>query len=139
MIRIARRWVLTAKSIENRMAAADRLSAIPSCSRSATCRPPTRAWPTPSWSRATAGTDPWDPGLAERAQRDEKVLLLGTGLTMVDVALTLSEHDAPGSILTVSRQGLLPQKHRRNLAPPNRWFELPPSEVNLSELISDRI
>ena len=28
MIRIARRWVLTAKSIENRMAAADRLSAI---------------------------------------------------------------------------------------------------------------
>ena len=80
--------------------------------------------------------DPWDPGLAERAQRDEKVLLLGTGLTMVDVALTLSKHDAPASILTVSRQGLLPQKHRRNLAPPNRWFELPPSEVNLSELIS---
>ncbi|MDP9187797.1 MAG: FAD/NAD(P)-binding protein [Actinomycetota bacterium] len=80
--------------------------------------------------------DPWDPQLAERARGDEKVLLLGTGLTMVDVALTLNKQPTPASILTVSRQGLLPQKHRRNLAPPNRWFELPPSEVNLSELIS---
>ena len=80
--------------------------------------------------------DPWDPGLPERARGDRTVLLLGTGLTMVDVALTLSKQDKPESIVTVSRQGLLPQKHRRNLAPPNRWFELPPSEVNLSELIS---
>ena len=40
--------------------------------------------------------DPWDPGLAERAQRDEKVLLLGTGLTMVDVALTLEQAGGAG-------------------------------------------
>jgi uncharacterized NAD(P)/FAD-binding protein YdhS len=79
--------------------------------------------------------DPWDPGLAERAAGDERVLLLGTGLTMVDVALSLSAQENPGAILTVSRQGLLPRKHVRNLAPPNRWFELPASEVNLSELV----
>ena len=79
--------------------------------------------------------DPWDPGLAERAAGDEKVLLLGTGLTMVDVALSLSVQERPGAILTVSRKGLLPRKHRRNLAPPNRWFELPATEVNLSELV----
>ena len=80
--------------------------------------------------------DPWDPALPERVRGERSVLLLGTGLTMVDVALTLGRQPEPESILTVSRQGLLPQKHRRNLAPPNRWFELPPSEVNLSELIS---
>lgn len=80
--------------------------------------------------------DPWDPELAERAAGDDKVLLLGTGLTMVDVALTLGARERPGSILTVSRRGLLPRKHRRNLAPPNRWFELPATEVNLAELVS---
>jgi uncharacterized NAD(P)/FAD-binding protein YdhS len=38
--------------------------------------------------------------------------------------------------MAVSRNGLLPQKHRRGLAPPNRWFELPPTEMRLAELVS---
>ena len=80
--------------------------------------------------------DPWDPGLPSRAAGDDKVLLVGTGLTMVDVALALGEGERPGTILAVSRNGLLPQKHRRGLAPPNRWFELPPTEVRLAELVN---
>ncbi|MDP9227863.1 MAG: hypothetical protein M3M99_02280, partial [Actinomycetota bacterium] len=80
--------------------------------------------------------DPWDPGLAGRAAADESVLLIGTGLTMVDVALTLGEQSSPASIVTVSRKGLLPRAHRRNLAPPNRWFELPATEVNLAEMVA---
>jgi uncharacterized NAD(P)/FAD-binding protein YdhS len=80
--------------------------------------------------------DPWDAGLPERAAADEKVLLVGTGLTMVDVALALGERKAPGTILAVSRNGLLPQRHRRGLAPPNRWFELPPTELRLAELVA---
>jgi uncharacterized NAD(P)/FAD-binding protein YdhS len=80
--------------------------------------------------------DPWDPGLPARAAGDDKVLLVGTGLTMVDVALALGEGERPGTILAVSRNGLLPQKHRRGLAPPNRWFELPPTEVRLAELVN---
>jgi uncharacterized NAD(P)/FAD-binding protein YdhS len=80
--------------------------------------------------------DPWEGGLPARTARDDKVLLVGTGLTMVDVALALGEQDRPGTILAVSRNGLLPQKHRRGLAPPNRWFELPPSDLRLAELVT---
>lgn len=80
--------------------------------------------------------DPWDPGLPGRAAADEKVLLVGTGLTMVDVALALGEGEGPGTILAISRNGLLPTRHRRGLAPPNRWFELPPSELRLAELVT---
>ena len=80
--------------------------------------------------------DPWDSGLPARAASDEKVLLVGTGLTMVDVALALGEGERPGTILAISRNGLLPQRHRRGLAPPNRWFELPPTELRLAELVA---
>ncbi len=79
--------------------------------------------------------DPWDPGLPARAASDDKVLLVGTGLTMVDVALALGEGERPGTILAISRTGLLPARHRRGLAPPDRWFELPPSELKLAELV----
>jgi uncharacterized NAD(P)/FAD-binding protein YdhS len=79
--------------------------------------------------------DPWDPDLPARAAADEKVLLVGTGLTMVDVALALGEGERPGTILAISRNGLLPTRHRRGLAPPNRWFELPPTELRLAELV----
>jgi uncharacterized NAD(P)/FAD-binding protein YdhS len=78
--------------------------------------------------------DPWDAGLPGRAANDETVLLIGTGLTMVDVALALGEGERPEKILAVSRNGLLPTRHRRGLAPPNRWFELPPTEVKLAEM-----
>ena len=78
--------------------------------------------------------DPWDAGLPGRAANDDTVLLIGTGLTMVDVALALAEGERPEKILAVSRNGLLPTRHRRGLAPPNRWFELPPTEVKLAEM-----
>jgi uncharacterized NAD(P)/FAD-binding protein YdhS len=78
--------------------------------------------------------NPWDAGLPARAASDETVLLIGTGLTMVDVALALGEGERPEKILAVSRNGLLPTRHRRGLAPPNRWFELPPSEMKLAEM-----
>ena len=78
--------------------------------------------------------NPWDVGLPARAATDDTVLLIGTGLTMVDVALALGEQESPKEILAVSRNGLLPAGHRRGLAPPNRWFELPPSEVKLAEM-----
>ena len=52
--------------------------------------------------------DPWRGGLAALPAEGE-ILLVGSGLTMVDVALTL-EH--PGrQLVAVSRHGLLPQMH----------------------------
>ncbi|HSE71118.1 MAG TPA: FAD/NAD(P)-binding protein [Nocardioidaceae bacterium] len=55
--------------------------------------------------------DPWAPGALDRIGVDDRVLLLGTGLTMVDVALTLAGSRAGVRLTAVSRHGLLPQRH----------------------------
>ena len=52
--------------------------------------------------------DPWAPGALETLG-DGPVLLVGTGLTMVDVALTL--HRPGRRLRAVSRRGLLPRIH----------------------------
>ncbi|GHJ50198.1 hydroxyacylglutathione hydrolase [Catellatospora sp. TT07R-123] len=56
--------------------------------------------------------DPWRPG-ALAALPEGPVLLIGTGLTAVDVALTLSRTGRHHALTAVSRHGLLPQPHRR--------------------------
>ena len=60
------------------------------------------------------------PGRADalETERDEPVLLLGTGLTMCDVALALRDADQRGAIVAISRRGLLPQPHRVSPKPP---------------------
>lgn len=44
---------------------------------------------------------------------DARVLILGTGLSMVDAWLTLEHRGHRGEIVAVSRRGLLPSPHRR--------------------------
>lgn len=54
--------------------------------------------------------DPWVPGVLDGLPATGTVLLAGTGLTAVDVALSLAR--APGRrVLAVSRHGLLPARH----------------------------
>lgn len=55
--------------------------------------------------------DPWSSGLAAGLRADDQVLLLGTGLTMVDVALLLEAEGFQGRILAMSRRGLAPRVH----------------------------
>lgn len=55
--------------------------------------------------------DPWAPGALEIPQPDGDVLVLGTGLTAVDVVLGLRHRGHEGRVLAVSRHGLLPQVH----------------------------
>ncbi|MGH3378492.1 MAG: FAD/NAD(P)-binding protein, partial [Actinoallomurus sp.] len=81
--------------------------------------------PPAPWPQVAAGrrlvTDPWAPGaLAGLAggAGGASVLVVGTGLTMVDLAVTLSRAD-PGTVTyAVSRHGLLPRTHRCPPAPP---------------------
>ena len=61
--------------------------------------------------------DPWS-GDALELDRDEDVLLIGTGLTMCDIALALRDRDHEGRIYAISRRGLLPQPHRVSAKPP---------------------
>lgn len=67
--------------------------------------------------------DPWDPAIAAGLADDATVLLVGTGLTMVDVALSLSAQGFGGRIVALSRRGLVPHRH----AP------VPPNPMPLSE------
>lgn len=81
--------------------------------------------------------DPWDDGLAERAAGDDLVLLLGTGLTMVDVALTLGKETFAPRLLAISRKGLIPQQHRRGATGPPRRFQLARERVRLDEIAAE--
>ncbi len=56
--------------------------------------------------------DPWADDAFEGLARDAPVVLLGTGLTMVDVALKLAGDGHVGAMHAVSRRGLLPLVHR---------------------------
>lgn len=55
---------------------------------------------------------PWTEGALGRVQPHHPVLLIGTGLTMVDTVLSLAERHHEGRIHALSRHGLLPHVHR---------------------------
>jgi uncharacterized NAD(P)/FAD-binding protein YdhS len=55
--------------------------------------------------------DPWARDAFTDVDRDEPLLLIGAGLTMVDVALRLAAEGHRGPMLAVSRRGLLPRRH----------------------------
>jgi uncharacterized NAD(P)/FAD-binding protein YdhS len=55
--------------------------------------------------------DPWAPGAAIGLAPDAPVLLIGSGLTSIDVAVALRHEGHRGPIYTLSRNGRLPQAH----------------------------
>jgi uncharacterized NAD(P)/FAD-binding protein YdhS len=67
--------------------------------------------------------DPWAGGALEGIAPDDAVLILGTGLTMVDVALSLVSRGHRAPLLALSRHGLLPLSHEARPSPP---VEAPP-------------
>ena len=56
--------------------------------------------------------DPWAAGAFDAVDAAEPLLLIGAGLTMVDVALRLTQDGHRGPILAVSRRGLRPKRHQ---------------------------
>ncbi len=62
--------------------------------------------------------DPWSGRVPLGLSDDDVVLVLGTGLTMVDVALMLDASGFGGRIIALSRRGLLPRRHE---APGEDW------------------
>jgi uncharacterized NAD(P)/FAD-binding protein YdhS len=62
--------------------------------------------------------DPWAGDFAAGLQDDDTVLLVGTGLTAVDVALILDSSGFGGRVLALSRRGMVPRNHLEPVAPP---------------------
>lgn len=91
------------------------------------------AWPTPiggvgrRWIR-----DPWVPGALSGLRPGDPVLLVGTGLTAVDVALSLRA--AGHRVVATSRHGLLPQAHTDH--PPVTIRCTPPDRPNARSLVA---
>jgi uncharacterized NAD(P)/FAD-binding protein YdhS len=55
--------------------------------------------------------EPWSADVAAGLTADDLILVIGTGLTMVDIALLLDAQDFRGKILALSRRGLSPRAH----------------------------
>jgi uncharacterized NAD(P)/FAD-binding protein YdhS len=64
----------------------------------------------------------WADAWMERAQPDDTIFMLGSGLTMIDQVLSLAERGHAGRIHVVSRHGLVPLPHRTPRSAP-----LPPA------------
>lgn len=72
------------------------------------------AAPFPGTEALPAGVavqDAWDGGWMEGLTEQDEVLLIGTGLTAVDVALSLGTAGFRGQIMALSRRGLRPRSH----------------------------
>ena len=67
---------------------------------------------------------PWSAGALEGLSPDAPILILGSGLTMVDMALSLERRGQRGPIVVLSRRGLLSTAHR----------PAPPRSLNASEI-----
>ena len=82
--------------------------------------------------------DPWYGGFTEGLGPDDELLLIGTGLTAVDAALTLDATGFRGRILALSRRGLVPRPHLRRepVADPLRKF--PQRAVDLLRTVRRR-
>jgi len=82
--------------------------------------------------------DPWIPGALDGVADGRPVVVLGTGLTMLDVAISLAGAHPRTVVHAVSRHALVPREHRaqsgRAVAPP--VLQVPdPSPVDLPGLI----
>lgn len=61
--------------------------------------------------------NPWETGALARIASDDDVLIVGTGLTMADVAATLMARGHKGKIVALSRHGLLAQSASLDATP----------------------
>jgi uncharacterized NAD(P)/FAD-binding protein YdhS len=74
-------------------------------------------------------SNPWKGNALGDVSHDKSVLLVGSGLTSVDVAITLRGRGFRGTIHILSRRGLLPQTHKPTALWPPFWDDQSPRTV----------
>jgi uncharacterized NAD(P)/FAD-binding protein YdhS len=70
------------------------------------------ALPGVAWDAQGMVADPWNAPLLATLPDDAPLLILGSGLTAIDVLTRLNDRGHQGHITLLSRRGLLPQPHR---------------------------
>ncbi|WP_185961185.1 FAD/NAD(P)-binding protein [Telmatospirillum sp. J64-1] len=85
--------------------------------------------------------DPWRLGTLDTIDPLDPVLLIGTGLTMVDTAISLWDRGHAGRIHAISRRGLRPHRHVLPLPAitPFKAEDFPPSALGLLRLIRQTV
>jgi len=61
--------------------------------------------------RGCFAPEPWSGDIAGGLAADDVVLVIGSGLTMIDIALLLDARGFAGKIIAISRHGLCPRAH----------------------------
>lgn len=86
-------------------------------------------------------TDPWDLDRLDALAADAVVVLVGTGLTAVDAAISLLEESPGRRVVMVSRHGLLPREHVEQSS--TAWLSPVPSGAvtadQLAALLRDQV
>jgi uncharacterized NAD(P)/FAD-binding protein YdhS len=80
-------------------------------------------------------SDPWQDWPMKIPKPDRDIIVLGTGLTMVDVFLTLTSRNWPGNLIAISRNGMIPQSHFRGIEYPD-FLPAEPEELPLDQLVA---
>jgi len=78
--------------------------------------------------------DPWVPGALDKIDASDKVLIVGTGLTMADVVASLDSKGHVGHITAISRRGQRSHAHAALPVEPYGDFLTPPSRTALDLL-----
>lgn len=78
--------------------------------------------------------DPWDAAAVARIATDDRVLVVGTGLTACDVVASLRGQGHRGSITLLSRHGLLPRPRTPHRVEPIGDFSTAPARTALALL-----
>ena len=93
--------------------------------------------PLPGHDRYIA--DPWEPGALQKVTDGSPVIVLGTGLSMLDVAIAVTDADPRSVVSAVSRHALLPRPHRwpRPAAPGRPVIRRSVAPLRLAALIRD--
>src|SRR5690606_41318596 len=77
-------------------------------------------------------SDPWAPSSGSSLDSDDHVLILGTGLTMIDAVLLLQAQGFHGRITAISRRGLIPRMQAHPISQDRKSTRLNSSHVKIS-------